>query len=359
MFSRAELETIAELCRATTPSRVTDEIYEHILYDGAVHVPMATLPGMAARTITINGMSKTYSVTGWRVGWTIAPRPLTGAIRKVHDFLTVGAAAPLQEAGALALDLPACYYEELARAYDRRRAAAARHPRRGGLHRPPAARRLLRDGGDRPAWLGRRRGLRASPRGRGRGGGGSGISSFYRDPRSGRGQVRFAFCKKRRRSPRPRRAWRGSGPRVRLMTAVVFATAILLFAPAKSGPREAERLAAEALRTAERQPAAALEQARRALAVTAEFDPTLTSSPPDARAGGGGRVREPRATSTAATAPGSTTPWASAWPASTPRRGAPVFRSGRAAGRAPASASRVSPASCWPRAGPRPRSTVW
>ena len=79
---------------------MTDEIYEHILYDGAVHVPMASLPGMAERTITINGMSKTYSVTGWRVGWTIAPAALTGAIRKVHDFLTVGAAAPAAGGGS-------------------------------------------------------------------------------------------------------------------------------------------------------------------------------------------------------------------------------------------------------------------
>jgi len=121
VFSRTELETIAELCRRHDALAVTDEIYEHILYDGAVHVPLATLPGMAARTITINGMSKTYSVTGWRVGWAIAPPALTGAIRKVHDFLTVGAAAPLQEAGVLALGLPPAYYEGLARAYETRR----------------------------------------------------------------------------------------------------------------------------------------------------------------------------------------------------------------------------------------------
>src|SRR5213592_1219672 len=121
VFTRAELETIADLCRRHDALAVTDEIYEHILYDGAVHVPLATLPGMAARTITINGMSKTYSVTGWRVGWAIAPPTLTDAIRKVHDFLTVGAAAPLQEAGALALGLPPEYYEGLARAYEKRR----------------------------------------------------------------------------------------------------------------------------------------------------------------------------------------------------------------------------------------------
>src|SRR5258708_10107225 len=121
VFTRAELETIADLCRRHDALAVTDEIYEHILYDGAVHIPMASLPGMAERTVTINGMSKTYSVTGWPVGWTIAPPVLTDAIRKVHDFLTVGAAAPLQEAGALALDLPGSYYTPLAEEYVRRR----------------------------------------------------------------------------------------------------------------------------------------------------------------------------------------------------------------------------------------------
>jgi len=106
VFSREELGTIAALCRKHDAVAITDEIYEHILYDGAVHVPIATLPGMAERTITINGLSKTYSVTGWRVGWCIAPPVLTGAIRKVHDFLTVGAAAPLQEAGVVASTFP-------------------------------------------------------------------------------------------------------------------------------------------------------------------------------------------------------------------------------------------------------------
>src|SRR5204862_3305488 len=94
---------------------------EFILYDGNEHIPMATLPGMRDRTITINSLSKTYSVTGWRVGWTIAPEWITGAIRKVHDFLTVGAAAPLQDAGALALALPDSYYDDLGAKYAERR----------------------------------------------------------------------------------------------------------------------------------------------------------------------------------------------------------------------------------------------
>ena len=103
VFTRDELETIAALCRKWDVVAISDEIYEHIVYDGAAHVPIATIDGMAERTVTINGLSKTYSVTGWRVGWTISPPSLTGAIRKVHDFLTVGAAAPLQEAGVVAL----------------------------------------------------------------------------------------------------------------------------------------------------------------------------------------------------------------------------------------------------------------
>ena len=121
VFTAEELETIATLCRKWDVVAFSDEIYEHILYDGAEHIPIATLPGMADRTVTINALSKTYSVTGWRVGWTIASPELTSGIRKVHDFLTVGAAAPLQEAGAAALALPDDYYRALAADYAARR----------------------------------------------------------------------------------------------------------------------------------------------------------------------------------------------------------------------------------------------
>ena len=110
---------IAALCRKWDAIAISDEIYEHIIYDGHRHIPIATIEGMADRTITLNGLSKTYSVTGWRVGWTISPPSLTGAIRKVHDFLTVGAPAPLQEAGAVALGLPEDYYTSLAAHYQR------------------------------------------------------------------------------------------------------------------------------------------------------------------------------------------------------------------------------------------------
>src|SRR4051794_30163684 len=122
VFSREELTVLAELCQRWNAWVFTDEIYEHIHYLGpGGHVPPATVPGLEDRTVTINAMSKTYAVTGWRVGWTIAPPLATNAIRKVHDFLTVGAAAPLQEAGAAAMELPATYYESLADAYRQRR----------------------------------------------------------------------------------------------------------------------------------------------------------------------------------------------------------------------------------------------
>src|SRR5215472_2285726 len=103
VFSREELEYIAGLCQEFDVLAITDEIYEHITYDGHKHVPMISLPGMRDRSILVNSMSKTYSVTGWRVGWVLAAPDLTDSIRKVHDFLTVGAATPLQQAGVLAL----------------------------------------------------------------------------------------------------------------------------------------------------------------------------------------------------------------------------------------------------------------
>lgn len=121
VFSYSELRFIADLCLKWNVLAITDEIYEHIVFDGNRHCAMATLDGMRDRTITINALSKTYSVTGWRVGYVIAQPGLTQGIRKVHDFLTVGAPAPLQEAGAVALSLPKSYYDELAAAYLRRR----------------------------------------------------------------------------------------------------------------------------------------------------------------------------------------------------------------------------------------------
>jgi len=120
VFSRAELTLIAELCQRYDAVAITDEIYEHLVYEGE-HVRLATLPGMRERTVTINGLSKTYSVTGWRIGYTIAAPELTNAIRKVHDFLTVGAPAPLQAAAVTALNLPDQYYSDLLAGYRERR----------------------------------------------------------------------------------------------------------------------------------------------------------------------------------------------------------------------------------------------
>jgi aminotransferase len=121
VLTRAELGAIAELCIRHGTLAVTDEIYEHIRFEGE-HLPIATLPGMAERTVTISGASKTFSVTGWRIGWILAPPELTDAIRKVHDFLTVGAPAPLQEAVAVALEqLGSEFYLDLARSYRTRR----------------------------------------------------------------------------------------------------------------------------------------------------------------------------------------------------------------------------------------------
>src|SRR5271156_2088376 len=121
VFERGELEFIRDLCVRWNSYCITDEIYEHILYDGTEHITMAHIGDMRDRTIVINGMSKTYSVTGWRVGWAVAPPDVPSSIRKVHDFLTVGAAAPLQQAGAIALRFPQEYYEKLAREYTVRR----------------------------------------------------------------------------------------------------------------------------------------------------------------------------------------------------------------------------------------------
>ncbi|WP_080507942.1 pyridoxal phosphate-dependent aminotransferase [Bryobacter aggregatus] len=121
VFTLEELTTIAELCQEFDTLAITDEIYEHILYDGLQHIPLLSLPGMRERTVLINSMSKTYSVTGWRVGWTIAAPDLTESIRKVHDFLTVGAASPLQQAGVHALASSNEYYAELSTHYGERR----------------------------------------------------------------------------------------------------------------------------------------------------------------------------------------------------------------------------------------------
>ncbi|MBV8056190.1 MAG: aminotransferase class I/II-fold pyridoxal phosphate-dependent enzyme [Deltaproteobacteria bacterium] len=147
VFSRAELEAIAALCCRYDTLAITDEIYEHIIFGETRHLSMATMPGMAERTITISGLSKTYSVTGWRLAYAIACERLTSAIRKVHDFLTVGAPHPLQEAGATALHLPPSFYTELAAMYQRKGAMLLEALNMAGLkcHAPQGAYYIMAD----------------------------------------------------------------------------------------------------------------------------------------------------------------------------------------------------------------------
>jgi aspartate/methionine/tyrosine aminotransferase len=195
VFTRGELELIRDLCVGFNVLAITDEIYQHILYDGMEHISIASLPGMGDRTVTINGMSKTYSVTGWRVGWTIAPPEITNAIRKVHDFLTVGAPAPLQEAGAAALALPGDYYQQLAEGYRIRRDLLLPALTEAGFScfRPRGAYYVMTDISafgfpddvSFTNYLLREIGVAAVPG-----------SSFYSNPREGARQVRFAFCKR-------------------------------------------------------------------------------------------------------------------------------------------------------------------
>ena len=148
VYTRAELELVAQLCQEYDALALTDEIYEHIVYDDAQHIPIITIPGMRDRTVLVNSMSKTFSVTGWRVGWVIAAPELTSTIRKVHDFLTVGAAAPLQQASAVALTSGADYYEHLRSDYVGRRNKLIDLLTRAGFRCFRPVRRLLRYGGD-------------------------------------------------------------------------------------------------------------------------------------------------------------------------------------------------------------------
>ncbi len=194
VLSRAELEGIAELCRRHDAYAVTDEIYEHIYYEGE-HIPIATLDGMRDRTITISGASKTFSVTGWRIGTIVAPAGVTDAIRKVHDFLTVGAPAPLQEAVAVGMEtLGRDYYEGLARDYRRRRDIMCEGLTAAGftMKPPQGAYYVMADFSslsDLPddefaVWLTKEIGVAPVPG-----------SSFYSKPELGRKLIRFAFCK--------------------------------------------------------------------------------------------------------------------------------------------------------------------
>ena len=198
VFSRGELETIAALCREHGLLAITDEIYEHIVYDGLGHTPIATLPGMAERTVTISGISKSYSVTGWRVGYAIAPPDLAVGIRRAHDFITVGAPHPLQEAAVTALELPDDYYVKLRTSYQARRDLLWHYVEAAGFvaWKPRGAYYILtdvshflkqydvRDDTAFAMWLIRNVGVATVPG-----------SSFYAHPELGRTKIRFCFPK--------------------------------------------------------------------------------------------------------------------------------------------------------------------
>lgn len=195
VLTRTECDLIAELCREHDVWAITDEIYEHIRYAGDHHV-LATWPGMRERTITISGLSKTFSCTGWRLGYAIAPPDATLPIRKVHDFLTVGAPAPLQAAGALAMAFDADYYNHLGLDYRDRRETIGSALSAAGFRftLPEGAYYILADFSelselgdvDFAKWMTREIGVATVPG-----------SSFYHDPALGRSLVRFAFCKSR------------------------------------------------------------------------------------------------------------------------------------------------------------------
>jgi aspartate/methionine/tyrosine aminotransferase len=195
VFRRDELELIAGLCQDFDAIAFTDDIYEHIVIDGE-HIPMATIPGMADRTVSIHSMSKSYSVTGWRIGWTIAAPDLSLGIRRVHDFLTVGAAAPLQAAAVVALEFPDAYYDDLVAGYRERRDVLVPALRNAGfrVHEPAGAYYVMTDisdvaeGEDDVAFalrLIRDPGVAAVPG-----------SSFFSRPELGRTKLRFAFPKR-------------------------------------------------------------------------------------------------------------------------------------------------------------------
>jgi len=195
VFTREEISLIAELCQKHDVIAITDEIYEHIRYAGGHHV-LATWPGMRDRTVTISGLSKTFSCTGWRLGYAIAPFEMTSPIRKVHDFLTVGAPAPLQAAGAIGMAFGAEYYNEIALEYRERRDAMVAALDDAGFKfcAPEGAYYILADftglsdlrGVEFALWLAKDVGVATVPG-----------TSFYHDPRLGETVTRFAFCKKK------------------------------------------------------------------------------------------------------------------------------------------------------------------
>ncbi len=195
VFTREELKLIGDLCQEFDCFLITDEIYEHIIFDGAEHVPPITLPGLRDRCVLVNSLSKTFSVTGWRVGWVIAAPHITSAIRKVHDFLTVGAASPLQQAGVTALQMPDGYFADLGRLYQAKRDFLVGALERAGFRcfTPKGAYYILCDTAAFPfkddfafcKHLVEIAGVGAVPG-----------SSFFSNPQLGARMIRFCFAKK-------------------------------------------------------------------------------------------------------------------------------------------------------------------
>jgi N-succinyldiaminopimelate aminotransferase len=197
VFSRAELELIASLCQKWNVTAITDEVYEHILFDGREHVRLATLPGLAERTVTISSQGKTFSFTGWKIGWTIAPPELTVGIRRAHQFITFAAATPFQHAAASALALDDEYYRALAADYQKRRDFLSKALQKAGFGLSPCGGTYFLMADIRPLgfdddvefvrWLVKEKGVAAIP-----------PSAFYSlaSKHLGKGWARFAFCKK-------------------------------------------------------------------------------------------------------------------------------------------------------------------
>jgi aminotransferase len=194
VFTRTELEEIARLAREFDAFVITDEVYEHIVYEPYRHIYFASLPGMFERTISCSSLSKTYSITGWRLGYVVAPPEMADAVKKVHDFLTVGAAAPLQEAAVTALEFPDAYYRSLLDRYTEKRNVFLKALENAGLSyvTPEGAYYVLVDisefdAGDDVAfceWMAERVGVAAVPG-----------SSFFHEPT--RHLIRFHFAKRR------------------------------------------------------------------------------------------------------------------------------------------------------------------
>jgi N-succinyldiaminopimelate aminotransferase len=195
VLSREELEAVARVCVERDLLAVTDEVYEHLVYDGRPHIPLATLPGMAERTVTISSHGKTFSFTGWKVGWACGPADLIAAVRTTKQYLSYSGATPFQHAAAVALGLPASYVEELAASLAERRDLLSQGLRDAGLTTfasqgtyfvtTDAASVGATDGVEFCLGLPERVGVVAVP-----------MSVFYDDPDAGRTLVRFAFCKR-------------------------------------------------------------------------------------------------------------------------------------------------------------------